>query len=44
MDLAMTPVSDEEFEREIFQTEAARSYLSKQQRLDNARHGASTGY
>ncbi|HEY2532400.1 MAG TPA: radical SAM protein [Xanthobacteraceae bacterium] len=43
MDLAMSPVADEEFKREIFQTEAARGYLNTQQRLDNARHRAAAG-
>lgn len=37
MDLAMAPVADQEFKREIFQTEAARSYVNNQQRLNNAR-------
>jgi Radical SAM superfamily len=43
-DLAMTPVAGEEFEREIFQTEAARGYLTTQRRLDNARHAAAIEY
>ena len=36
-DLAMTPISDEERTREIFQTDAARAYLSQQRRLETAR-------
>jgi radical SAM superfamily enzyme YgiQ (UPF0313 family) len=36
-DLAMTPISDEERTREIFQTDAAKAYLSQQGRLEMAR-------
>jgi hypothetical protein len=39
-DLAMTPVTDEENMREIFQTDAAQAYLGQEQRLERARHGA----
>jgi radical SAM superfamily enzyme YgiQ (UPF0313 family) len=39
-DLAMTSITEEEFAREIFQTEAAQGYLGQQRRLADARHGA----
>ncbi len=40
MDLAMTPISDEETAREIFQTDAARAYVAQERRLKKARHAA----
>ncbi len=36
MDLALEPVTDHEEEREMFQTDAAKSYLAKVERLKNA--------
>ena len=36
MDLALEPVTDHEEEREMFQSESAKSYLSKVERLKNA--------
>jgi Radical SAM superfamily len=38
-DLAMTPVTDEEDAREIFQTDAAQAYLGQERRMEKARHG-----
>ena len=35
-DLALEPVTDHEEERELFQTDAAKSYLAKIERLKNA--------
>ena len=40
MDLAMTSITDEEVNREIFQTKAAQAYLGQQRRLADARQGA----
>src|SRR5215831_10907790 len=41
MDLAITPVTDDEIEtREMFQTEEARSYVVKIQRVEKMRSGA----
>ncbi len=37
-DHAMTPISDEETLREIFQNDAAQAYLDRSHRLDQARH------
>ena len=37
IDLAMTPVTDDETSRELFQTDAAQAYLSQQRRLETAR-------
>jgi hypothetical protein len=39
-DLAMTPISDDETSREIFQTDAAQAYLNQELRLEKARHSA----
>ncbi|MGA2894073.1 MAG: radical SAM protein [Xanthobacteraceae bacterium] len=40
-DLAMTPVSDDEFQtHELFRTDAAQSFVGQQQRLEKARHSA----
>jgi len=39
-DLAMTPISEEETSREIFQNEAAQDYLDRARRLDAIRDGA----
>jgi radical SAM superfamily enzyme YgiQ (UPF0313 family) len=39
-DLAMTPISDDETSREIFQTDAAQAYLNQERRLAKARQGA----
>ena len=39
-DLAMTPISDGETSREIFQTDAAQAYLNQELRLEKARHSA----
>jgi hypothetical protein len=39
MDLALTPVTDEEEERELFHTDAAQAYLSQEHHLDKFRHG-----
>jgi len=39
-DLAMTPVTDEENDREIFRTDAAQAYLGQERRLEKARQGA----
>jgi hypothetical protein len=39
-DLAMTPISDEESAREIFQTDAAKAYVVQERRLEQARHSA----
>ena len=36
MDLALEPVTDHEEDREMFQSDAAKSYLSKVERLKNA--------
>jgi hypothetical protein len=41
MDLALTPVSDEEEERELFNTDAAQAYLTQEHRLEKLRAGAS---
>ncbi|MEI9888551.1 MAG: radical SAM protein [Rhizomicrobium sp.] len=38
-DLAMTPVTDEEEERELFHTEAAQAYVAQEHRLDKFRQG-----
>jgi len=35
----MTPVTDEEETREMFQSDAAQAYLSQKHRLDKLRHG-----
>jgi hypothetical protein len=41
MDLAITPVTDDEIEtREMFQTAAARNYVVKIQRAEKLRTGA----
>ena len=41
MDLALTPVADDEIEsRELFQSEAAQAYVRQEQRLDKVSHGA----
>lgn len=40
MDSALTPVTDEEESREIFQTSAAQAYLEQKHRLDRVRKGA----
>jgi len=41
MDLAITPVTDDEIEtREMFQTEEARNYVVKIQRVEKMRSGA----
>ena len=37
-DNAMMPIGDEETTREIFQTDAARAFVSREQRLEKARH------
>ena len=37
-DLAITPVTDEEESRALFQTEAAQAYLEQEHRLDQYRH------
>jgi hypothetical protein len=40
-DLAMTPVSDDEFQtHELFRTDAAQVFVGQQQRLEKARHHA----
>ncbi|MBI3700190.1 MAG: radical SAM protein, partial [Afipia sp.] len=39
-DLALTPVTDEEEDREMFQSGAAKAYLDQQHRLEKARHAA----
>ncbi len=39
MDLALEPVTDHEEDREMFQSDAAKSYLSKVERLRNAAAG-----
>jgi radical SAM superfamily enzyme YgiQ (UPF0313 family) len=39
MDLALTPVTEEEEERELFNTESAQAYLTQEHRLDKLRHG-----
>ena len=39
MDLALTPVTDEEEERELFHNEAAQAYLTQEHHLDKFRHG-----
>jgi hypothetical protein len=36
----MTPISDDETSREIFQTDAAQAYLNQELRLEKARHSA----
>jgi len=41
-DVAMTPVTDMETTREIFQTDAAQAYLGQQRRLEKARHATVT--
>ena len=38
-DLALTPVTDEEEERELFHTDAAQAYIAQEHRLDKFRHG-----
>lgn len=43
MDLALEPVTDHEEEREMFQTEAAKNYLSKVERLKKASAATSRG-
>jgi radical SAM superfamily enzyme YgiQ (UPF0313 family) len=40
IDMAMTPITDEEAEREIFRTDAAQAYVGQERRLEQARHGA----
>ena len=40
MDLALEPVTDHEEDREMFQTDAAKSYLDKVHRNENASRGA----
>ena len=41
MDLALTPIGDDEIEtHELFKTEAAQAYVSQERRLDQIRHGA----
>jgi hypothetical protein len=41
MDIALTPVTDDEIEtRELFRTQAAQSYIGQEQRLDRYRRGA----
>jgi hypothetical protein len=37
-DLAMTPITEDETAREIFQTDAAQAYLGQELRLEKARH------
>jgi hypothetical protein len=39
-DLAMTPISEQETSREIFQNEAAQDYLDRARRLSAIRDGA----
>jgi hypothetical protein len=39
-DLALTPVTDEEEERELFSSDAAQAYIGEQHRLDKHRHAA----
>jgi hypothetical protein len=39
MDEALTPVTDDEEERELFHTDAARAYVAQEHRLDKLRHG-----
>ena len=39
MDTALTPVTDEEEDRELFQNEAAKAYLDQQHRLERVRDG-----
>ncbi len=39
MDLALTPVTEEEEERELFHTDAAQAYIAQEHRLDKFRHG-----
>jgi hypothetical protein len=41
MDLALTPVTEEEEERELFNTESAQAYLTQEHRLEKLRAGAS---
>jgi radical SAM superfamily enzyme YgiQ (UPF0313 family) len=43
MDLALEPVTDHEDEREMFQTDAAKSYLSKVERLKKASAATTRG-
>ncbi|HEY0302094.1 MAG TPA: hypothetical protein VGC36_12195, partial [Rhizomicrobium sp.] len=38
-DLALTPVTDEEEERELFHTDAAQAYIKQEHRLDKFRQG-----
>jgi hypothetical protein len=38
-DLALTPVTDDEEDRELFHTDAARAYVAQEHRLDKFRHG-----
>jgi radical SAM superfamily enzyme YgiQ (UPF0313 family) len=38
-DLALTPVTEEEEERELFHTDAAKAYVAQEHRLDKFRHG-----
>ena len=41
MDLALTPVADDEAEtHELFRTDAAQAYVGQELRLDKARRGA----
>ena len=40
MDTALTPVTDEEEERGLFQSDAAQAYLTQQHRLERIRKGA----
>jgi len=39
-DLALTPVTDEEEERELFSSDAAQAYIGEQHRLEKTRHAA----
>jgi hypothetical protein len=41
MDTALEPVTDHEEERELFQSEAARTYLDKVHHIEAVRRGAS---
>ncbi len=39
-DLALTPVTDDEEERELFSSDTAQAYLGQEHRLEKIRHGA----
>ena len=39
-DFAMTPISDDEAARDIFQTDAAQAFLNQERRLERVRHSA----